>query len=354
MVKKDTIPIEHKVMTVIDNFQCNIPEIELSKYLSIRRIDTLSELEQKLFSGDMFESTNHSIESVRGEEVQQAFTVIRYPSIGELYDRTLERGNHVFYWHFKEFVKEPIKEHYDFLLTPYSKIDHALSALRILKDKRIGLFPSESVLIEFPPFDHLPNEFKRSTHQSHNGYILSKPNEVEPYLLDGEEIDVLKKLYTAIKGCKQPGLLTSQSRLQRQYIRAHISDRLIDAVIALEALYSGDVRMELAFRIGLRCSTLLSGDNANLREDHFDLFKLAYDLRSRLVHGSIYNSVEIKKLVQKKGWVNEEEFMLALDNMLRQSLREILLNVGNRKLKLALHQPLDKAISRGENFSWSL
>lgn len=348
MTRKITmIPIEHKVLAVVDNFQCDLPQIELSKNLSIRRIDTLSSEEQAVFAGEEFEQRFHGHNYIKNESRTQVFTFVTYrSSAGEQLQRTKERGNYVVYWSFKERVQEPIKEHYDFFLKPDSEFGSVMSALRVLKDAMIGLYPHEHFLIQLP----LPKEFPRMTYRALDGYQVSNPTEVEPYILCEQDVDTLKQLYAAVRSIKQQGVLTALSRLDRQYSRAYIADRLIDAVVALEALYAGDNTAEIALRAGLRMSAHLGGKDPDRREHYFNLFNLAYNLRSRLVHGGIHTTADIDKLVKKNGWQDSEAFMVELDNALRQSLRYILLHANNRKLKEFLHEPLDQCIRRGEPF----
>lgn len=348
MTKKITfVPVEHKVLALIDNFQCDVPVIELSKNLSIRRIDTLPEDEKAAFDGEEEQYFHVLLDIESGERQRQEFHCASYKAAsGEVIYRTIERANYVLRWHIKERFREPLRQHYDFLWKPGSEFAKALSALRVLKAGMIGVFPAEDFLTDLPITPQLP----RATVHPENGYRLTVPGEVRPYTLLVEEIETLKQLFAAIIDIKQPGFLTALSRLDNQYSRAYIADRLIDAVIALEALYAGDVMNEIALRVGLRVSAHLGGSNSDEREHIFDLFNLAYNLRSRLVHGTIHSTKEIEKFVEKKGYETTEDFMEALDDMLRHALRYILLNVKGKKVKEMLHEPLDKAIRRGEAF----
>lgn len=350
MTKKiKTIPIEHKILTIIDNFYCEVPEIELTKHLSIRCIDSLSDEEKAVFAGEEDVSGHISFNAPDKNNRFSSFTYIAYrTATGELLKRTRERGNYVFYWYFKGRVQEPLKQHYDFLLYPSDEIGMALQALRLLKDSIVGLYPKEHFFIEYPL---LTKDFPRSVQRDLDGYQLSDPHEVDPFVLLPEEIDPLKDLVRFIKESKQPGVLTALSQLDKQYSRAYIADRLIDAVIALEALYAGQMNTEIKLRVGLRVSAHLGGSDPDLRERFFNLFKLAYDLRSGLVHGSIHSTRDIEKQT-KKDWEDSEAFLSEINKMLRQSLHDILLNAKNRKLQEVLHEPLDKVVRRGEPFSW--
>ncbi|MCU0513933.1 MAG: hypothetical protein MUE40_15355, partial [Anaerolineae bacterium] len=96
---------------------------------------------------------------------------------------------------------------------------------------------------------------------------------------------------------------------------------------------------------------LLGGNNPESREKYFNLFHLAYNIRSKLIHGSIHNHDEIEKEIKKKQYTDSTIFMAELDNMLRQCLRYVLLHAKDAKSIKSLHDSLDKVIRRGESFS---
>jgi len=344
-----TTPIEHRVIAVIDNFMCDVPKIEITKNLSIRHIDTLPSNEQVDFSGEERTTTVFELLKDTGESdfpPREFRTISFQSSVGDVLERTRERASYVLYWHFKERVPEPIKKHYDALLTPSQKFSSVLSALRILQDPIIGLYSQEHYFIEFP----FPEQFRRFIQRPMNGYQLSDYIEDKPYILPSEHIEILKNLYSAIEKTKHPAVQVALTRLDNQYSRPHLADRLVDAVIALEALYAGNNSNEVTLRVGLRVSAHLGAGDPEARERYFELFNLAYKLRSRLVHGSIYNAAEIEKEIQKQGWKSIEAFMSSLDDLLRRALHTILLNTQGRSLETELHKPLDRSIRRGEPF----
>ena len=98
-------------------------------------------------------------------------------------------------------------------------------------------------------------------------------------------------------------------RFNLAYERAMPADKLIDMMIAFEALLLPE-KDELALRLSLRVANLLR--NIANRQDIFKKMKKAYKLRSDTVHGSGTNDKEISKSVQD------------MEELLRQSLRNVL------------------------------
>ncbi|MCK4459533.1 MAG: hypothetical protein KAU52_07410 [Methanosarcinales archaeon] len=76
-------------------------------------------------------------------------------------------------------------------------------------------------------------------------------------------------------------------------------DKLIDYMIVFEALYLTD-KAELAYRISNRVATLLGEDEQN-RQEIFSNIKDSYNLRSVLVHGSLFKHTVDKKEFDKMG-----------------------------------------------------
>ena len=78
------------------------------------------------------------------------------------------------------------------------------------------------------------------------------------------------------------------SRFNSSYDRRELVDRLIDLVIALEALFTDREQGSVTFKVALRCAWWLKppGDK---RVDVFNFIKKAYSARSAVVHGQSSN-----------------------------------------------------------------
>jgi hypothetical protein len=109
-------------------------------------------------------------------------------------------------------------------------------------------------------------------------------------------------------------------RFNQAYERLSPEDRLIDYVIALEALLmKGGELQELGFRLALRGSVLL-GQNANTRSEVFLRLRSAYSQRSHIVHGSAAPS-EVRVA---SGRIPFHQFVDAVADDLRAIIRRML------------------------------
>jgi len=79
-------------------------------------------------------------------------------------------------------------------------------------------------------------------------------------------------------------------RFNSSYQRMNHADRLLDLLIAFEALLSDDPQA-IGYKIALRCAMLLSGSLPQM-EDDFHFLKRIYDTRSKIVHGILRDAIE--------------------------------------------------------------
>lgn len=85
-----------------------------------------------------------------------------------------------------------------------------------------------------------------------------------------------------------PSLSTAISRFSSSYEKRTLADRLLDLMIAMEALF-GDHQGELAYKISLRSACLLYKPG-EARKRAFETVKKWYGDRSKLVHGKSLTS----------------------------------------------------------------
>ena len=109
------------------------------------------------------------------------------------------------------------------------------------------------------------------------------------YALNTEEVGALAEHAKMIFGACEPSMDMACSRLADAETRAKPQDRLVDAVIGMEALLLAglgkeDRKGELKFRFSLNYSTLFSTPEERHRA--FRVAKHLYDLRSSVAHGS--------------------------------------------------------------------
>jgi hypothetical protein len=109
------------------------------------------------------------------------------------------------------------------------------------------------------------------------------------YALSVEDVEALAAHGTLVFNVSEPSMKMACSRLADAETRTKPQDRLVDAVIGMEALLlaalgKGDGRGELRFRFSLHYSTLFGTPEERYRA--FRLAKNLYDLRSMVAHGS--------------------------------------------------------------------
>jgi len=114
-------------------------------------------------------------------------------------------------------------------------------------------------------------------------------------------------------------LETAINRFNSAMEKASFEDRLIDFIIALEALFLKEP-LELEYRLSIRIASFL-GKTKDERNKIFQLIRRAYKTRSAIVHGGIK--------LKKKGEFSGDE-LSSLEEIVRRS---IMIIIKNRKEK---------------------
>lgn len=211
------------------------------------------------------------------------------------------------------------------------KCDEAIAALRLFKAGAVRY-----IAINFRRLVWEPGAF--------GGSILKPPTaSVGPrYELSRDDIPAFESFWTDFRRQRSSTRRRIDLALRRfnlAYERILPQDRLIDYMIALEALLlTREEQQELAYKLGLRGSALL-GENPDTRFEVFSRLKKAYAVRSEIVHGespaahvrvgptqvSFHQFVEeiasdvrsaIKKMLALTESANEVDVITALDGRL--------------------------------------
>jgi hypothetical protein len=114
------------------------------------------------------------------------------------------------------------------------------------------------------------------------------------YELRQEEIDAFKKHASLIADVTDEAMLIGCNRLADTGVRVRPQDRLLDAVIGMEALLlagASDGKSELSFRFALNYAMLFPVEK---REAAFRLAKDLYSMRSSVAHGSHIDEGKLK------------------------------------------------------------
>jgi hypothetical protein len=132
-------------------------------------------------------------------------------------------------------------------------------------------------------------------------------------ILSSQEIDDLKRLFTRIKAVRAETFQIALERLNFGMERRLKTDRFLDYMIGLEALYVPDGTNEVTFRLSLRVAfTVAQGKRE--RKETFRFMKRMYGQRSNIAHGN-----KMKKAIK-------DEEILRVEGILWRSLQIYLEN----------------------------
>lgn len=146
------------------------------------------------------------------------------------------------------------------------------------------------------------------------------------YVLGFDEIPVLRKILENVQGtgfAKRRDLHLACKRFQRAYGETDAEDKLIDLMIAFEALF---LRGEKAGTssgqiVAIACSTLL-GKSDEEREEIRRFLAKAYSIRNCIVHGSEYEELVVYKDKEKE--YDLDGFVYKIEEYLRESIKKLL------------------------------
>jgi hypothetical protein len=338
--------IDYLAVSLLDNFTCDLETIPLSPELSIVRLDKLSDPKAKYIFGEDAINLSTKIVTDPSSTIGHQMAPIEVGVMNFIL-RPVELSNHTLYWRFIGEIPDPLYENFDQRAAPIA-FSNALTALRLLKPGFVGRYPTRII-----------GEPGVSTAQ--DGFVISMPNEdpeylspnfhkiSQAYVFESADIEFLKLLLGALTNLTNTSLQIAISRLNSQYTRNREDERLIDAVVALEAIYLSGVNNELKFRLAIRAATHLGNGDELERARIFNLVKSAYDLRSALVHGSLQEITE-SKVFKRGSWKTPDELLKDITSLLRSSLRSILTEIGEEHFGSQFHNKLDTNIIEGTTF----
>lgn len=160
-------------------------------------------------------------------------------------------------------AKDPVK----------ASLDKAILSLRTFKEGHVGYNYIHFYPVTFCPLT-LPSVGYGDLYVPFGRYILK-----------AEEFEALAEHAKMVFGVSEPSMEMACSRLADAETRTKPRDRLLDAVIGMEALLlAGHGGGELSFRFSLRYSTLFGKPEERHRA--FGMARNLYDLRSKISHGS--------------------------------------------------------------------
>jgi len=218
------------------------------------------------------------------------------------------------------------------------RIEKVITALRLFKKGSIYY----SAIISYPKI--WKDIWIISSHE--RGIVYG-----QYYELTDEDVENLKTFWSKFKSLNIQNyqfLDVAIRRFNFSYERKLPEDKLIDYIIAFEALYLKESEKELGYRLALRCAYFL-GKNGEERKKIFKILKSAYDARSKIVHGEPIESKSFKKLLNKLN-LNLAELSMQVEEYLRESIKTFLHFLQKSKLhvkkskKSKLHDEIIKEI----------
>lgn len=198
-----------------------------------------------------------------------------------------------------------------------STLNRAIMAMRTFKSGPIGY---EELRIY--PFSMFTEGF--GTHFTWNEYVP-----FGSYRLTESELPSFREHVSYFEHSLHPSMDVACSRLADAEIRTRSRDKLVDAVIGMEAilLYMPNerYRQELRYRFALNYSTLF--DSAEERFRQFRIAQDIYDLRSSVAHGAAVDESASLRLGEQK--LALPEIAQRSCTMLREIVQTFLPQSGN-------------------------
>lgn len=169
------------------------------------------------------------------------------------------------------------------------------SSLRFFKDLRLStgteLQLAPAFLKHTMPFHSAYHSLLDTIYQNESGYSISR-REVA-------SLSRFSKSLFRIDLKKWRALLVSLRRYGYYQQKSDVEDRIIDLIVALEAMMGIDLNFgEISYKIALRCAYLIGSVEGSTTEV-FDVIDLAYAVRSRIVHGDD-DPMKVKKEQRRK------------------------------------------------------
>lgn len=293
----------------LDGFYSNVERIELEKDLSIQRI-SLNEREE-LFS--------------------------RYSHLSNFTRSNLLLNE---YWLINEYIP---KEKAMMGINAYAQFidEEFLKFLRLFKNGTIGIHHSKSESKywnpEFSWYDGLSSQ--SFTHVVGNGNYIIEKDEINQF------IDLWTK-YRKIDFSRDGALNIAIKRFNDSFTRRDVEDRIIDLMIAFEALFlKEDEKMELTFKLALRTAIFLKNKDVG-GDDLFHFMKVAYNTRSNIIHGAkTKDKIKVKKSINVDEYdeLTLHEFLNKLEDIFRKCLLRYIKEFSNFQIN-ELIDSIDKKI----------
>lgn len=144
------------------------------------------------------------------------------------------------------------------------------------------------------------------------------------YWLADEDLAEMPKLFARYRKAKKVGPLSvGTRRFAYAADRNRADDRIVDLMIAAEALFLPGTASELAYQLSLRAACFLDKSIGAGPVERLRYFKAAYDARSKVAHGHELKPKKLRALGGKDP-VSIEEFSRDFERTMRVVIRKAL------------------------------
>ena len=208
-----------------------------------------------------------------------------------------------------------VKEHRPDEMTYINELfDRVISAMRLFKKGTFGYNRITTKIYWACPIS------KASMGSGKNYY---EPFHFAQYELSkGEAEDLVNfwEMFKEVDFKKYRFIELAIRRFNLAHVRKELEDKLIDLMIALEALYLLNTDQELGFKLAIRAAFILGKDKGKSEEKEkiYKFLKNAYKIRGGIVHGN--KRLEEKIKLSDGEEISAQNFILQLEDHLRQSI----------------------------------
>ena len=180
-----------------------------------------------------------------------------------------------------------------------NKARKIISALRLFKS---GPVSSRMVLFESKPSPSLLQWFDLYDVTFGEGEECLKLERTEIETFRSFWARIRKFLYQDVQSMGPIGV--ALTRFESSYSRRYLVDKLLDLIIAMEALFGKD--SELSFRISQRAALLLFADaDEESKIECQDTIRTLYKKRNKIVHGGSFPEVTFDEIRKLKEYVRK-------------------------------------------------
>lgn len=191
--------------------------------------------------------------------------------------------------------------------------DRVISAMRLFKKGTFGYNRITTKIYWACPIS------KASMSSGKNYYVPFHGAQYELSKDDAEDLVNFWEMFKEVDFEKYGFIELAIRRFNLAHVRKELEDKLIDLMIAFEALYLIHTDQELGFKLATRAAFILGKDNGKTeKEKVYTFLKKAYSTRSGIVHGNKHLDKNIKLSDDEE--ISVLDFLLQLEDYLRQSI----------------------------------